>query len=124
MSAKRVLLTTIVGLVLGGVEWLIAPSGTTTQMPIAAALTMILGRGTLGFAIGISAWKLGWWLHGLLVGLIFSLPPAFGAMWLAGQWTTNFITVLIAGVVIGVLIELLTSVVFKARAWQPAAVQP
>jgi hypothetical protein len=54
---------------------------------------------------------------GLAVGLIiFSLPAAFGALWAGMAWVPGFILALAAGLLIGLLIEFVTSVVFGARA--------
>jgi hypothetical protein len=116
MSAKRMTVATLAGLVLGLLEALVARGSGATEVPAAGILTLMFGRGVLGFAIALSAFRIAWWLHGLVVGLIFSLPLAFGAVWVAGQWNLTFLWVLIFGLVIGFLIELFTTVIFKARA--------
>ena len=58
-------------------------------------------------------------LHGIIWGLIFSLPAAFGAM-LGPEnpefsQTLMFASTLIMGIIYGFLIELITSVLFKAK---------
>lgn len=116
MNGKRVLIATVLGLVFGAVSYLLAqPMAPEGGIPGSGVLTMILGRGVMGFAIGISAWRIGWWLHGILMGLIFSLPGAFGALWTGFGWA-GLVWSLILGVVFGFLVELVTAVLFKARA--------
>ena len=127
MNAKRLLIATALGLLFGFLNWLLvrnvamAPLGWLGARNVAApplgwpgALIIILARGALGFAIGLSAWRIRWWLHGLVLGFIFSLPAAFALPPLLGMtWTLSPLPVL-AGMLIGFLIELITSVGFRA----------
>ena len=76
LTTKRVLIATIFGLIFGFICWGLASSGGGTAWYL--ALSIIVSRTILGFAIGLSAWRLGWWLHGILMGAIFSLPMALG----------------------------------------------
>ena len=114
-TTKRLFIATVLGLLLGVVEWAIARAGAAAPIPWSGVPTIILGRTVLGFAIGISASRMAWWLHGLVLGFVFSFPPAFGALWIGMKWTPGFVAVLVSGLIIGLLIELITSVVFKAR---------
>lgn len=114
-SVKRVTVATVLGLLLGFLAWLWAKWGTGTSIPWYGAAAIILSRGALGFAIGISALTIKWWLHGLLLGFIFSLPAAFGARWAGMEWIAGFTAVLVVGLVIGFLIEFVTSILFKAK---------
>jgi hypothetical protein len=71
----------------------------------------VANRILLGFVIGISAWRINYLLHGALLGLILSLSVSIGFM------TTNtygFFLYTTAGVLYGLLIEWLATVVFKA----------
>ncbi|OGU56325.1 MAG: hypothetical protein A2X64_08730 [Ignavibacteria bacterium GWF2_33_9] len=84
------------------------------------AINIILGRTMIGFAIGISSFKIKHWsLHGAVMGLIFGLPSAFGAV--LGPEQPNFphsmmfTWTLVMGIIYGFLIELITTVVFRAR---------
>ena len=114
LSGKRVVIATILGLIFGVVAYLLArPMAPEGGIPGTGIVTLILGRGMIGFAIGISACRIGWWLHGIIIGLIFSLPMAFGAVWTGFGWT-GLVGTLVLGIVFGFLIELITSVVFKA----------
>jgi len=70
----------------------------------------------MGFAIGISCLKMKWWLHGPLMGFIFSLPMGFSGMMAVGYspiWMLS--ATVIMGIIYGVIIELFTTVVFKAK---------
>lgn len=67
--------------------------------------------GVLGFAIGISGLRLHWALHGILLGLIIGLP-GFPLIYSEG----GFLAYSFMGIVWDFIIELLTYVVFKAKA--------
>lgn len=67
----------------------------------------------MGFGIGISRWQIRWWVHGLTMGLIFRVPLAYTVLWI-GEETGDVILMLLTGLMFGFLIELLTTVVFKA----------
>lgn len=84
------------------------------------ALNIILGRMLIGVAIGISRFSCGHWsVHGLIMGLVFSLPAGFGAM--LGPENPDFppsmmlISTIVMGMIYGFLIELITTVLFKAK---------
>ena len=70
--------------------------------------------------IGISALSLGHWaIHGLFMGLVFSLPLAFSSLMApenpefskAAMWTWT----VVLGMIYGLLIEVITTALFKAR---------
>ncbi len=73
---------------------------------------IVLGRTMLGFVIGISAIRLNWWLHGIILGFIMSIPMAIPV------WDNSKIAIgtVVMGMIYGVLTELVTTVVFKAKA--------
>jgi hypothetical protein len=115
---KRLLLATLFGLVFGFVCFAMASSG-EEKLPLILAISIIFGRTLIGFAIGISRFKMGHWsIHGIVMGALFGLPSALGAM--MGNHPDfspemMFASTFVMGVIYGFLIELLTSVVFKAR---------
>ena len=110
---KRVVSTTVWGVIFGFILWaLLTTSGKVT---LSGAVSIILYQALMGFVIGISAWKISWWLHGLLIGLFFSLPLAFGSLWIGMGWGRGFVLTLVIGIVFGFLIEILTTLVFKAE---------
>ena len=117
-------LATIAGLLFGFVCYGFASSG-PNPLHWAIALQMILSRTLIGFGIGVSRIRLGHWsIHGLVMGLIFSIPLSFGGFMATGEGMspmTLFIMTIIMGGIYGVLIELITSVLFKAPMEKPVA---
>jgi len=119
MKTKRLIISTLLGLAFGFVCYGFA-SGGENEISTILALNIILGRTLIGVAIGISRFTLKHWtLHGIIMGLVFSLPAGLGAM--LGPETPEFshtmmmTSTIVMGMVYGFLIELITSVVFKAK---------
>jgi hypothetical protein len=111
---KRVSIATIFGLICGVVCVMLATSN--APLPWAIKLQILSSRTLIGFAIGISILKMKWWLHGPLMGLIFSLPMAFSGMMAVDYspiWMVS--ATIIMGIIYGFIIELFTTVVFKAK---------
>ena len=105
--AKRFWIAIVLGFICGlfcAVGGKTFVEGMTTAMMWSA----ILNRAFIGFAIGISAWRLGWFLHGILIGFVGTLPMSIFTD------LKGFITVSLFGILWGFLIELFTSVIFKA----------
>lgn len=106
------------GLLFGFVCYGFASSEPNT-IPVSLAISIILSRTLIGFAIGISNLKFSHWAwHGVVIGFIFSLPMGFGAITVKNFVFTPgimFASTLIFGVIYGFLIELFTTVVFKAK---------
>lgn len=119
MKTKRLIISTLLGLVFGFVCYGFASSG-QNEISTILAINIILGRTLIGVAIGISHFSCKHWsLHGILMGFLFSLPAGFGAM--LGPENPEFshtmllTSTIVMGMIYGFLIELITSVVFKAR---------
>ena len=112
MRGLRVLVTTILGFVFGIICWLLASSG-DPEMNAAIAWSIILNRALLGFVIGISAWKINYILHGIILGFIVSIPMAVSSLGTKGF--KIFLATLIMGIIYGFLIELITRFVTKER---------
>lgn len=119
MKTKRLIIATLLGVVFGFVCFGFASSG-QNEIPTLLAINIILGRTLIGFGIGISSFPMKHWaLHGILMGFIFSLPAGFGSM-LGPEnpefsHSMMFISTIVMGVIYGFLIELITSVLFKAK---------
>ena len=128
LTCKRVTIATICGLASGFVCLALATSNpdSAANMPLAIKANIVLSRTLTGFMIGISAVRLGWWLHGILMGILGSIPMALGAMGSSaptGEMTPTIIAVstVVMGIIYGVLIELITTILFKAKpAWKTA----
>lgn len=116
---KRLIIATISGLIFGFVCYGFASSG-ENDVGVWLASTIIAGRALLGFGIGISRFNMvHWTLNGIIMGFIFSIPAAFGAM--MGPEVPGFdpqmiaISTVVMGMIYGFLIELITTVFFKAK---------
>lgn len=119
MKTKRLIIATLLGVVFGFVCFGMASSG-PNEISTLLAVNIILGRTLIGFGIGISRFTFKHWsLHGIMMGLIFSLPAGFGAM-LAPEnpefsHTAMLVSTIVMGMIYGFLIELITTVLFKAK---------
>jgi len=112
VNSKRVFIATLFGLVFGFVCRGLAASG---EAPIVwfLSLSIIISRTLMGFVIGISVLKMKWWLHGIIIGALFSLPMAFNTLFTPESAVYIFLATIIMGIIYGFLIELFTTVVFK-----------
>ncbi len=115
MTAKRLILATIFGTIAGVICGWASMSSVAEEIRSMVFVSSLLNRMFIGFLIGISAWKVHWALHGTVLGLVGSLPLAVPLLWNQDAGFEAFIMIAIAGIVWGFLIELLTSVVFKAK---------
>lgn len=115
---KRMWIATISGLIFGFVCNGFASSG-GNDISIWLSLSIITSRTLLGFGIGISKFKVHWVLNGIIMGIIFSIPSAFGSM--MGPENPEFppsmiaISTIVMGMIYGFLIELITSIIFRAK---------
>jgi len=113
VKGRRVGITTLWGLVFGVISWfLCALSG--EPVPWSGILSIITGTGLMGFGIGISGWRISWWVHGLIMGLIFRIPSVFTVIWVE-KGMMDVVWTIVTGLVFGFLIELITSFGFKAK---------
>jgi hypothetical protein len=114
LTSKRVIIATICGIICGFICLGLASSNPdpTAQLTTVVKLSIVLGRTMLGFTIAISALRLSWWLHGIVLGIICSIPMAIPVL----PDMNIFVGTFVMGIIYGVLIELVTSVLFKAKA--------
>jgi len=113
LTAKRVIIATICGFVFGIICMMFASSNPDATETLSASmkLTIIFSRALMGFTIGISALRLSWWLHSVVIGFVTSIPMAFTVM----DKPDILVGTLVMGMIYGVLTELITSIVFKAK---------
>jgi uncharacterized membrane protein len=121
MRGLRLLVTTLLGFVFGIISMLIVSTG-RAQMPAgiswtAMSLSIIFSRALLGFVIGMSASKINYMLHGIILGFVVSIPMALGS--LAFRGFTALLLTLIMGVIYGFLIELIARMVVKEKQLAP-----
>lgn len=114
LNARRLFIATLFGLIFGFVCWGLAAS--KEPQPWFIAVSIVISRTLIGFVIGISILKVSWWFHGILIGLLFSLPMAFNGFYVPGREWFIFWGSIIMGIIYGFLIELFTTVIFKAKA--------
>lgn len=127
MYAKRFWLCLICGVIAGLLCGWTGYAQTPEEIRTMAFLQALLNRTFIGFVLGISAWKMAWATHGMVIGFLGSLPMSFPLIFTDQAGFTVFLMYTVAGIVWGFLIELVTSVVFKARqgaATAPAAPAP
>ncbi|NLO19701.1 MAG: hypothetical protein GX121_07500 [Ignavibacteria bacterium] len=112
---KRIVTATFLGAIFGVICTQISQQG-GDELTISAFISILLSRALLGFAIGISKLKMKWWSHGILLGLLFSLPIAFNAF--SNSLQNNillFFGYIFLGIIYGFLIELFTTVLLKMK---------
>jgi hypothetical protein len=118
-KTKRLVIATLSGVLFGFVCLGLAAS---VPGPLAwpVAVQIVMSRALIGFAIGISAFSFGHWaIHGVTMGLIFSVPLAFSGLMAPENPEYSEVNIfaftLLLGMLYGLLIELITSGLFKAR---------
>jgi D-alanyl-lipoteichoic acid acyltransferase DltB (MBOAT superfamily) len=119
LNINRLIVATIMGVVSGLICFGFASSG-SAELPAAVAWQIIISRTLIGFAIGISIFKMGHWtVHGAVIGLLFSIPLAVSGFMAPDNpefsKSSMFIAAMVMGVVYGLLIEFVTTVLFKAK---------
>ena len=117
-KTKRITVATLSGVLFGFVCYGLASRG-PGELPWPVSVQIVVSRTLIGFAIGISCLRmLHWSLHGLLMGTIFSLPLAFSGLMAPESpefsKTAMFVSTVVFGMIYGLLIEVITSLVFKA----------
>jgi hypothetical protein len=119
LNAKRLTVATLSGVFFGFVCLSLAASA-PGQLPWPVACQIVAERTLMGVAIGISCLTLGHWsVHGLIMGMLFSIPLAFSGLMAPENpefgRASLFAWTIVLGMIYGLLIELITSVFFKAR---------
>ncbi|MBU8893720.1 MAG: hypothetical protein KOO66_13150 [Bacteroidales bacterium] len=117
-KGKRIIIATLAGILFGFVCLAFATSS-GAEVPCPAKLQILFSRALIGFAIGISSLKFHWTLHGLFLGILFSLPLAFSGLMApeSPEFSASmmFISTVVMGMIYGFLIDLITSLLFKAK---------
>ena len=113
LTFKRVFISTVCGFIFGIICMLLASSNPNATESVTTMLkwSIIISRTLLGFMIGISAFRLKWWLHGLILGGIASIPMAIPVL----DRMDIAIGSIVMGLIYGFLTEFITSVLFKAK---------
>jgi len=112
---KRVVITSILGLICGCISWVVCKYGFGHSQPLVTNALIILQNGLMGFTIGISSLRWPWAIHGLVLGGMFGFVLGIGALALGSEFIWPFVF----GLVYGFIIELITTVFFKAGMAEP-----
>ena len=114
---KRIIIATLSGLLFGFVCFGFACS--SGDLPFPVTLQIIASRTLIGLTIGLSSMRMHWALHGTIIGALYSVP--LGISGLMAPETPEFsstmmlVSTIVMGLIYGLLIELITSVLFKAK---------
>jgi hypothetical protein len=107
-SIKRLIITTVLGLI-GGVVAVGMTSGVGASLPPEIIMRILLNFTLMGFAIGVSKLPWHWTIHGLFFGMVLGTLEGLASV-VAGF---PIAVPVVYGIIIGVLIEFITTVVFK-----------
>jgi hypothetical protein len=107
MTGKRLLACTLFGFIAGILDLLLMHYVARAPITFTAAIILgfILNRAFIGFTLGISGWRTNWAFHGVVVGLVGSLPLAVFALG-DQEGLTGFLLIELFGGMWGFLIEL------------------
>lgn len=119
-AVKRLIIATLGGLIFGLVCYSFASMG-NEPVPYPVAAEIISSRIMMGFAIGLSRFNFGHWaIHGIVLGTLFSLPLGYSTLMAPEnpEFTPMmmFVSTIVMGAIYGLLIEVITSGLFKAKA--------
>lgn len=106
--AKRVAVSTVLGVVCGIICMILAKFAGGAELTAKFVASGMLNRTLMGFVIGSTAFSFNPALRGGMFGLLVSLPKAIPMESNAGPF-------LVAGIIYGVLIDLLATKAFKAN---------
>ncbi len=113
VNPKRIIVATTFGIV-AGIICLIGAISLNLEIDALRLIFIIVNRTLIGFVIGISALRMKWVLHGLLLGEIVGLP--FFLFDLMEVDLSIALGVLIINGLFGIMIEFFTTIVFKEPA--------
>lgn len=116
-NTKRIIITTVLGLISGAIAVGLVSLG-SGGLPPEITLRMLISFGFMGFVIGISSLRWHWALNGLVIGGMVGLIEGLAGFAIIGMLEMLLIP-LIFCMVSGLLIELITTVGFKASVPNP-----
>jgi len=109
--AKRVTITTILG-VIAGILCYLGGLRAGIEFTTGIMLATIFNRAFIGFVIGISAIRIHYLLHGILIGALGSLPMGVAAI---GEDLNSLVMITLFGMLWGLLIEWIATKGFEAE---------
>jgi len=111
-AIRRILLATGLGAIFGLHSWRLAKYGFAVSFPWYGPVWILLSQVFLGFSVGVTAGLTCWWKRGFVLGLVFSIPSAFGALALGLKWAPYGVAAITGGLVVGLLIALIADALF------------
>ncbi len=107
MTGKRVIACALFGIIAGILDILLMRYAVKAPMSYAWAVILgfILNRAFIGFTLGISGWRTNWAFHGVVIGLLGSLPLSVFALG-DSEGLTGFLLIELFGGMWGLLVEL------------------
>ena len=110
MNGKRIGIASVFGLVCGFICLALGHFLGKAEVTLPWVLSGLVNRTVMGFAIGTSGVKGNVFVRGAIYGIVLSVGPALAS----GFGADKIIPYCVAGTIYGVLIDALTSKVFKA----------
>jgi hypothetical protein len=107
MTGKRLIACALFGIIAGALDLLLMHYGAKAPITFTPAIILgfVLNRAFIGFTLGISGWRTNWAFHGVVIGLLGSLPLAIFALG-DSEGLTGFLLIELFGGMWGFLIEL------------------
>jgi len=106
-AIRRILLATGLGAIFGFQSRWLAEHGIAVSDLWCGPAWILLSHVFLGFSIGVTAGSERWWRRGLVLGLVFSIPSAFGVLAPGVRWVPDGVAVVAIGLAAGMLIALI-----------------
>jgi hypothetical protein len=109
---KRIVIASLFGVV-AGVICYVGTLILNIEVDVLRFLFIIVNRTLIGFVIGISALRMKWFVHGLVIGEIIGLPFFLYDI-IMGVELLVILGIPIINALFGIMIEFFTTVIFKA----------
>uniref|UniRef100_Q01Y14 Uncharacterized protein n=1 Tax=Solibacter usitatus (strain Ellin6076) TaxID=234267 RepID=Q01Y14_SOLUE len=116
-AARRALLASALGLLLGVQFWKLAEFGFAAAIPWFGVVWILCSQVLLGISTGLTSGCAWGWKRGFVLGLVFSIPSAAIAM--GTNHTALCVAAIIEGLVAGPLIALVVDSLFVAELQPP-----
>jgi hypothetical protein len=115
MNSKRVVIATLFGLAAGVLCGTGGFLSGLIQFTAVNAVWVLLNRGVMGFAIGISGLRIGWAWNGIIVGLVVGSIFSYSMFMTMGPSWIPLVNALV-NALFGLGIEFCTTVLCRQRA--------
>jgi hypothetical protein len=100
------------GVVFGFQGWRLAKYGFDLSTPWYGPACILLSHVFMGFSLGATSGAARWWNRGLLFGLVFGIPSAFGAHALGLRWVPYGVAAITGGMAAGLVMAFILDALF------------